>query len=217
MKRLAIARVLAIVLAVAGSAHAQSAEAPAPVAAPETPPVAPPAAAPPAAPAAPPVAPESPAAKIVLPPDPPMIRIPRLRYANTWDLNLEAGVGTVFRDADRLAVLGRGRAGVLLVRDNNFWQLGVTAEYLTKVERPAFGLQAEYLNLENGLWTQLGVNIDTKTRPGGMAALGLSIVGVEVQVREFEGDGNVHAALLAKIRIPIGIIAYALGHRGQKL
>jgi len=212
VKRVALAGVLSACLTLAASSRAQQATPePAPVTAPVPP-----------APATPPPAPaDAPPAKIVIPPDPnaqlAAVRIPRLRYANTWDLNLEAGVGSVFRDHDRLAVLGRGRAGMLFVRDNHFWQLGVTAEYLTKVERPAFGLQAEYLNLENGLWAQLGVNMDTKTRPGGMAALGFSIVGVEVQVREFEGDGSVHAALLGKIRIPIGIIAYAFGAGGGKL
>ena len=197
MKRVALAGVLSACLTLAASSRAQQATPePAPVTAPVPP-----------APATPPPAPaDAPPAKIVIPPDPnaqlAAVRIPRLRYANTWDLNLEAGVGSVFRDHDRLAVLGRGRAGMLFVRDNHFWQLGVTAEYL---------------NLENGLWAQLGVNMDTKTRPGGMAALGFSIVGVEVQVREFEGDGSVHAALLGKIRIPIGIIAYAFGAGGGKL
>jgi hypothetical protein len=138
------------------------------------------------------------------------IGIPMLRYANTWDVNLEGGVGSVFRDADRLAWLARARVGGLFVRDNNFWQVGATAEWVSALGRPAFGVQGEYLHLELGTWFQLGGSIDTKGKPGGMIAGGLSIVGVEAQYREFENDTEGHVALLAKLRIPIGVLAYGL-------
>jgi hypothetical protein len=138
------------------------------------------------------------------------IGIPMLRYANTWDVNLEGGVGSVFRDADRLAWLARGRFGALFVRDNSFWQVGATAEWVSSLNRPAFGLQGEYLHLELGTWLQVGGSLDTKGKPGGMIAAGLSIVGVEAQFREFENDTEGHVALLAKLRIPIGVLAYGL-------
>jgi len=138
------------------------------------------------------------------------IGLPMLRYANTWDVNLEGGVGSVFRDSDRLAWLARGRFGALFVRDNSFWQVGATAEWVSSLNRPAFGAQGEYLHLELGTWLQLGGSIDTKGKPGGMVAAGLSIVGVEAQVREFENDTDPHVALLAKLRIPLGVLAYGL-------
>lgn len=185
------------------------APAPAPALAPEPAP----------APASTPLA-TTPEGKVILPPEatqPVMLKMPRLRYANTWDVNLEFGLGSVFRDSDRFAMLGRGRFGALFVRENHFWQIGATVEYLNKVERPAFGIQGEYLNLEKGVWAQVGGNVDTKGHPGFVGALGFSIIGAEVQVREYEGDTVAHAALLGKIRIPLGILAYAIGERGGKL
>lgn len=141
------------------------------------------------------------------------IGIPMLRYANTWDVNIEGGVGSVFRDSKRLTFLTRARVGALFVRDNHFYQVGATAEWLSALEGPAFGAQAEYLNLEMGAWFQVGGSIDTKAKPGGMLAAGLSIVGVEAQLREFDGDTDPHVALLAKLRLPLGILVYGIRSR----
>ncbi len=134
----------------------------------------------------------------------------RLRYANTWDFNLEGGGGYVFGGVDKWTGFVRARPGVLLVRDDSFFQFGATAEYLGMLKRPAFGLQAEYLNLSLGGWLQLGGSLDTKARPGFNAAVGLSVVGIEAQVREFDGHGDPAFVLLAKLRLPIGILAYAI-------
>jgi hypothetical protein len=134
----------------------------------------------------------------------------RFRYANTWDLNLEGGGGYVFGSTDKGTGLVRARPGVLLVRNDSFYQLGATAEYLWMLKRPAFGLQAEYLHLQLGTWIQIGGSIDTKGRPGGMAAVGLSIFGIEAQVREFDASPDPAFVLLGKIRLPLGILVYGL-------
>ena len=180
---------------------------------PADPPV--PAATDPAAPAAPanPAVPPASTSTVGMEAGKLAIGIPMLRYANTWDVNLEGGVGSVFRDSKRLTFLTRARVGALFVRDNHFYQVGATAEWLSALDRPAFGAQAEYLNLEMGAWFQVGGSIDTKAKPGGMLAAGLSIVGVEAQLREFDGDTEPHVAVLAKLRLPIGILVYGIRSR----
>ena len=72
-----------------------------------------------------------------------------------------------------------------------------------------FGVQAEYISDNSGFWVQVGALLDTQPRPGAMAAVGYSLVGAEVQVRSYEGIGTI-AALYAKLRIPIGFLAYEL-------
>lgn len=134
----------------------------------------------------------------------------RFRYANTWDLNLEGGGGYVFGDVDKWTGFVRARPGVLIVRNDDFYQAGLTAEYLGMLKRPAFGAQVEYLHLQLGTWAQLGGSIDTKGRPGGNLAVGLSIIGVEAQVREFDASSDPAFCLLGKIRLPIGIFVYGL-------
>jgi hypothetical protein len=134
----------------------------------------------------------------------------RFRYANTWDLNLEGGGGYVFGDVDKWNGFVRARPGVLIVRNDDFYQAGLTAEYLGLLKRPAFGAQVEYLHLQLGTWAQLGGSIDTKGRPGGNLAVGLSIIGIEAQVREFDASSDPAFVLLGKIRLPIGIFVYGL-------
>lgn len=134
----------------------------------------------------------------------------RFRHANTWDLNLEGGGGYVFGGVDKWTGFVRARPGVLIVRNDDFYQFGPTVEYLGMLKRPAFGAQVEYLHLQLGTWAQLGGSIDTKGRPGLNAALGLSVFGVEAQVREFDATGDLAFALLGKIRLPLGILVYGL-------
>ncbi len=136
----------------------------------------------------------------------------RFRYANTWNLDLEGGGGYVL-DVEKWTGFFRARPGVLIVRNDNFYQLGATAEYMGLLHRPAFGVQAEYLHLQLGAWAQIGAALDTKGRPGGMAAVGLSLFGIEAQVREFDQTSDVTVAFIGKIRVPIGILVYGLSTR----
>lgn len=45
-----------------------------------------------------------------------------------------------------------------------------------------------------------------------MAAIGWSLFGVEAQVRTYDALGS-GVAIYAKVRIPIGVMAYTLGPR----
>lgn len=140
----------------------------------------------------------------------PSVDMARFRYANTWDLNLEGGGGYVFGDVEKWSGFVRARPGVLIVRNDDFYQLGPTVEYLGMLKRPAFGAQVEYLHLQFGTWIQLGASIDTRGRPGGNAAVGLSVLGIEAQVREFDASPDPAFALIGKLRIPLGILVYGL-------
>ena len=134
----------------------------------------------------------------------------RFRYANTWDLNLEGGAGYVLGDIGKWTGLFRVRPGVLIVRNDNFFQFGPTFEYLGMLHRPAFGAQVEYLHLQTGMWIQLGGSLDTTARPGFNGSVGLSIFGFEAQVREFDAAPDPTLALIGKIRLPLGILVYGL-------
>ena len=134
------------------------------------------------------------------------------RYT-TWDLNIDGAYGRLFTDPARGAGFGRIRAGVLWVRDPTFLSIGATYE-LSNFSSATLGVQGEWLNLEMGIWAQAGALIDVDGTPrfGAMAAVGWSIVGVEVQGRDVAGSGFV-PAVFAKLRIPISIIAF--GIRGR--
>jgi hypothetical protein len=99
------------------------------------------------------------------------------------------------------------------VRDPVFLSLGATYE-LSNLSAATIGVQGEWMNLEVGVWGQAGPIFDVAHggRPGVMAALGWSIFGVEVQGRDMQDAGFV-GAIYAKLRIPIGIIAF--GFRGR--
>jgi hypothetical protein len=141
--------------------------------------------------------------------------MPVLRYADTWDANLEVGGGYGFGDARRAAFVGRVRAGALFVRGSSFLQAGATVEWAGLGPHPAFGLQFEYMHLESGGWLQIGGALDAGGHPGGMFAIGLSVVGVEAEARRIEGYAGLTPAIFAKLRLPLGVIAYAIGRRGR--
>ncbi|MCL2726491.1 MAG: hypothetical protein FWD69_18885 [Polyangiaceae bacterium] len=134
------------------------------------------------------------------------------RDATTWDLNLEGGYGYAFGDAHRGSALLRARPGVLFIRDSSVWQAGATVEWTSIGKELAFGVQAEYMHIGLGTWIQGGASVDAAARFGGMAAVGLSVFGVEAQVRNDGFDSPIFA-LYAKIRIPIGLIVYAISSR----
>jgi hypothetical protein len=130
------------------------------------------------------------------------------RRATTWDLNLEGALGSTFGSGHELTGFGRARGGVLAVRDANVFALGATYEY-SNFQKATFGVQGEYINDNSGFWLQLGALLDIQPRPGAMLALGYTVFGAELQVRSYEPMGVTFAAY-AKIRLPIGFIAYEL-------
>jgi hypothetical protein len=133
---------------------------------------------------------------------------------NTIDLNLEGGVGRYFGDPKATYGFGRARAGVMFARWPVFTMIGATYEY-NGLSPATFGVQGELLHLSAGIWGQVGAMVDVHGKPGGMAALGFSIIGVEAQYRGYE-DKDYGFAVLGKIRVPLGVLLYALDINKKK-
>lgn len=175
------------------------------------PPTASEAAAPVAAPAAVSAAPTTPApAAPAVSPELAAATASGLNYERdtTWDLNLEGGYGRFFSDPPKNTGFVRARGGVLFIRNSTYRALGVTYEY-SALSPAAFGIQGEVLNLELGLWTQLGGFVDVSGHFGAQLAAGWSLFGVEGQYRAVEDRGSAFA-VFGKLRLPISIIARAL-------
>ena len=139
-------------------------------------------------------------------------------YANTIDLNLEGGAGRHFGGDGETIGFGRARVGVMFARWPIFTMVGATYEY-SNLAPAAFGVQGELLHLSAGFWGQLGAQIDTHGKGGMMASLGFSVVGIEGQYRGYEKDDGglvTGFALLGKVRIPLGVILYAVDHAKHK-
>lgn len=126
----------------------------------------------------------------------------------TWDLNLEGGYGRFFSDPAKNTGFVRARGGVLFIRNSTYRALGITYEY-SALSPAAFGVQGEVLNLELGLWTQLGGFVDVSGHFGAQLAAGWSLFGVEGQYRAVQDRGS-GFAVFGKLRLPISIIARAL-------
>jgi hypothetical protein len=133
---------------------------------------------------------------------------------NTIDLNLEGGVGRFFGDPAATYGFGRARAGLMFARWPVFTMVGATYEY-NGLSPATFGLQGELLHLSAGVWGQLGGMVDIHAKPGAMAAFGFSIIGVEAQYRGYE-DKDYGFAVIGKIRVPLGVLLYALDINKKK-
>ncbi len=133
---------------------------------------------------------------------------------NTIDLNLEGGVGRFFGDPKATYGFGRARAGVMFARWPVFTMIGATYEY-NGLSPATFGVQGELLHLSAGIWAQVGGMLDVHGKPGGMVSLGFSVIGVEAQYRGYE-DKDYGAAVIGKIRIPVGVLLYALDLNKKK-
>lgn len=142
----------------------------------------------------------------------PTYRGKKARYI-TWDANIDGALGYSFDAGGRFSGFARARAGVLFVDESDiqspaFRALGVTYEF-SELTPATFGLQFELLSLNSGAWFQLGAMCDIQPRPGFMLSGGLSLIGVEGQVRWSEEHGA-FVAIYGKLRIPLGIIGVAL-------
>ncbi|CAN5924503.1 hypothetical protein BH11MYX4_BH11MYX4_40710 [soil metagenome] len=133
---------------------------------------------------------------------------------NTIDLNLEGGGGRYFGEPAATLAFGRARAGVMFARWPVFTMIGATYEY-NGLSPTTFGVQGELLHLSAGIWGQVGGMVDIHAKPGVMASFGFSIVGVEAQYRGYE-DKDYGFAVLGKIRVPVGVLLYALDINKKK-
>src|SRR5262249_44010576 len=116
----------------------------------------------------------------------------------------------------RLSGFGRIRGGLLFIDEHDlqapmFYALGVFYD-VSDLTPATFGLQAEALSINSGFWAQVGAMIDVQPRPGFMASVGWSVVGIEGQLR-WDKDKPTNGpewALYGKLRIPIRVIALAM-------
>jgi hypothetical protein len=136
-----------------------------------------------------------------------------LKRYNSWDANIEGGVGRVFSPGETVGLL-RARAGVLFIRDPIFYALGATYE-LSHLSAATLGIQGDFLHLESGFWAQAGPLLDVAAphpRLGWMGSVGVSLIGVEYQGRDYNGYGY-SSAIFGKVRIPLGILGFAVRGR----
>jgi hypothetical protein len=139
--------------------------------------------------------------------------VPRNTSYVTWDANIDGALGYSFAFENHFTGFARARVGLLFVNEEDiqaplFRSLGVTYEF-SDVSPATFGIQAESMWLNSGVWLQAGALIDIQPRPGFMLAAGLSLLGVEGQVR-FSEEHGVFVSVFGKLRIPLGVIGVAL-------
>ncbi|WP_394823845.1 hypothetical protein [Pendulispora albinea] len=133
-------------------------------------------------------------------------------HAVTWDANLEGGFGRAFGDIHaRTVSFGRLRGGILWVHGQWFTSVGAFYD-LSNFTPGTFGIQVEQMHLTSGFWIQAGGGIDVEPRAMGMLSVGWSVIGVEAQYRSY-GDAGIGPAVFGKLRIPIGVIGFALANR----
>jgi len=104
------------------------------------------------------------------------------------------------------ALMARLRVGSTFVLDPLFLTIAPYVEVKTGLPF-VFGLQTEMMHLETGLWLQAGAMVDIKGRPGGIAAAGWSIFGVEYQ--KYNGREKLNRLLFIKLKLPFSFIYYA--------
>ena len=124
-----------------------------------------------------------------------------------WDLEIEGGYGLHSRrDVDN-PWMGRIRAGVLEIQDPWFASLGLGFELggLTGMGAGIHGVLSHYTT---GMWAQGFANLSFERNAVVGAAVGWSVLGIEMQVDPDGHDTNVLALL--RIRMPIAILVYGL-------
>jgi hypothetical protein len=133
-----------------------------------------------------------------------------------FEASLEGALGTLIGPTE-LSGFGRARLGATFVVDPSdprvspvFITLGATYE-ASDLTPASVGIQAELTHLGSGFWFQGGALMDVANpAPGFMLAVGLSVVGIEMQAREHdERDENV-LAVYGKLRLPISMIVRAV-------
>ncbi len=140
-------------------------------------------------------------------------------HATGLDLDVSLGGGFFWGGPGRGVAFARVRTGVLFASWPLFVSVGATYE-LNNLSAATYGLQAEVMLIESGLWAQAGPMVDGHGQFGGMLSVGWSLFGVEAQYRGYDEvifDRASHDgygfALLGKIRIPLGFVLYARSRR----
>lgn len=160
------------------------------------------------------------------------VKVPE-RQAMTWkgksiddyyryvgpDIDIQAGAGyhwdTASKSQDAVLGMGRIRMGVLHIPHWPWaFSAGLTMEP-NSLSAIVWGGQAEVLHLGSGLWARAGGGSDIYVRPHFNAAVGYSLIGIEIQgfsAGDFApnvlNDHREGVAILAVGRIPLGYLFY---------
>lgn len=139
---------------------------------------------------------------------------PDLVRFTTWELSFEGGPGLSWNPGLTVRGLVRARVGVLRVDNDWHYSGGVIAEWRNP-NVVAVGMQGEVMNLEKGFWGQGGFVMDVtpEVRPGLIASVGYSLLGVELQARPTVVSSPAEIALYLKLRLPLRHFLLALGVR----
>ena len=127
---------------------------------------------------------------------------------DSWDLNLEMGVGAVFRPRGSFDIFGRLRVGAIFIRDTWGWSLGATVD-VGPDGWVAPGLQGEALHLVSKSWLQVGSSVSLSEVVTLSVGGGWSFVGVELQMR-MDTVGTLGGAIYGKLRIPVRMLMFWL-------
>ncbi len=131
-------------------------------------------------------------------------------WANTWGDLFEPWLNDLwevikFNNPDFTA-FARVRVGFLVLKEPWYFGAGITGGY-GGVGGAAVGLQADLTNIWGGVWIQAGTEWNEDHGLVLSAGGGYQVIGGEWRVY----DGGRNIALLAKIRLPFGLVAFVKG------
>jgi len=117
------------------------------------------------------------------------------RIGTLFDASAEVG----YRLKDQWIL--RPRLGATFVKTPWFATVGTVVNFQTD-HYTSFGLQAEIVHSEVGMWLQATAVVNVKGTPDAFVSAGWSVLGYEHQIRD--------KAHVFKIKLPISMIYYGL-------
>lgn len=133
------------------------------------------------------------------------------RHGSWWDLDVQLGYDWPM-DTKGESVGSVGvRGGVTVIRGPWFLTGGAGFRYPVPGE-PALAVQGELMHSGAGLWAQPGVEVDLSGRLNLQAAVGWSLLGVEVR-HDALGSPAASTSLGLRLRIPIGLLVLGARER----
>jgi len=134
--------------------------------------------------------------------------LPQRRGAS-WDFQLEGGFAVALKNDLPHHWFGRARAGMLILHEPLLLAFGPTIE-LGGLVGLGVGGQLDIVDLATGMSIEAGGAFATDGAFVSHVSLGYALFGLEWQQRFGEGSA---AALVFKLRVPIGWVVYASTHR----
>jgi len=131
------------------------------------------------------------------------------RRGISWDLQIEGGWAASLKNELPHHWFGRARAGMLFLAEPQMYAFGPTFE-LGGLIGSGVGGQIDIIQLATGFSLEAGAAVSFDGVVVSHLSLGYALLGVEWQQR----FGSAHAAaLLFKLRIPVGAFVYLTTHR----